>query len=152
MYNKPIRDMEANTGIYDFVYIEQDHIYSYLQSLLISSPTSRRCWPSIPNCSRRISTSASSPPLSRNLKQDDGIYGVPMEAFIKPYLYSADLFADPDIQAAFQEQYGYELAPATNHVTSTATSPSSSRRMARKRPGTVGHYGTGPHGASVCDL
>ena len=50
-----------------------------------------------------------------NFKQDGGIYGVPMEAFIKPYLYRADLFADPDIQAAFQEQYGYELAPATNH-------------------------------------
>ena len=30
MYNKPIKDMEAGTGIYDFVYIEQDIIYSYL--------------------------------------------------------------------------------------------------------------------------
>ena len=30
MYSKAINDMEANTGIYDFVYIEQDIIYSYL--------------------------------------------------------------------------------------------------------------------------
>ena len=30
MYNNAIQDMEANTGIYDFVYIEQDIIYSYL--------------------------------------------------------------------------------------------------------------------------
>ena len=30
MYDKAIKDMEANTGIYDFVYIEQDIIYSYL--------------------------------------------------------------------------------------------------------------------------
>ena len=30
MYNKAIKDMEANTGIYDFVYIEQDIIYTYL--------------------------------------------------------------------------------------------------------------------------
>src|ERR671911_739623 len=30
MYDKAIKDMQANTGIYDFVYIEQDIIYSYL--------------------------------------------------------------------------------------------------------------------------
>ena len=36
-----------------------------------------------------------------------------MEAFIKVYLYRKDLFEDPDIQAAFKEQYGYDLAPAT---------------------------------------
>src|SRR3712207_994329 len=30
MYDKAIKDMEAGTGIYDFVYIEQDIIYSYL--------------------------------------------------------------------------------------------------------------------------
>ena len=30
MYDKAIKDMEADTGIYDFVYIEQDIIYAYL--------------------------------------------------------------------------------------------------------------------------
>jgi multiple sugar transport system substrate-binding protein len=30
MYDKAIKDMEAKTGIYDMVYIEQDIIYSYL--------------------------------------------------------------------------------------------------------------------------
>ena len=30
MYTKAIQDMEAGTGIYDFVYIEQDIIYTYL--------------------------------------------------------------------------------------------------------------------------
>ena len=30
MYDKAIKDMEAKTGVYDFVYIEQDIIYSYL--------------------------------------------------------------------------------------------------------------------------
>ena len=29
MYSKAINDMEAKTGIYDFVYIEQDIIYQY---------------------------------------------------------------------------------------------------------------------------
>ena len=30
MYDKAIKDMETATGIYDFVYIEQDIIYAYL--------------------------------------------------------------------------------------------------------------------------
>ncbi len=30
MYDKAIKDMEAKTGIYDMVYIEQDIIYAYL--------------------------------------------------------------------------------------------------------------------------
>ena len=30
MYDKAIKDMEAKTGIYDLVYIEQDIIYAYL--------------------------------------------------------------------------------------------------------------------------
>ena len=30
MYDKAIKDMEAGTGIYDMIYIEQDIIYSYL--------------------------------------------------------------------------------------------------------------------------
>jgi multiple sugar transport system substrate-binding protein len=38
-----------------------------------------------------------------------------MEAFVKVYLYRTDLFNDPAIQAAFEEQYGYPLAPATTH-------------------------------------
>ncbi len=85
MYNKPIRDMEANTGIYDFVYIEQDHIYSYLSvdfltdisALLAEHPELQS-----PDFDFGKFTSFI------KLKQDDGIYGVPMEAFIKPYLYA----------------------------------------------------------------
>ena len=30
MYDKAIKDMEAESGIYDFVYIEQDIVYDYL--------------------------------------------------------------------------------------------------------------------------
>jgi multiple sugar transport system substrate-binding protein len=51
-----------------------------------------------------------------NFKDAEGnVYGVPMEAFIKINLYRKDLFENPEIQAAFMEQYGYELAPATTH-------------------------------------
>ena len=38
-----------------------------------------------------------------------------MEAFIKIYLYRTDLFNDPEVQAAFKEKTGRDLAPATNH-------------------------------------
>ena len=31
MYNKGIKDMEAGTGVYDFVYVEQDIVFSYIQ-------------------------------------------------------------------------------------------------------------------------
>ena len=34
MYDKAIKDMEAQTGIYDMVYIEQDIIYAYLAAQL----------------------------------------------------------------------------------------------------------------------
>jgi multiple sugar transport system substrate-binding protein len=44
---------------------------------------------------------------------NDHVYGVPMEAFVKVYLYRTDLFGDADIQAAFEAEYGYPLAPAT---------------------------------------
>ena len=38
-----------------------------------------------------------------------------MEAFIKIYLYRTDLFNDPEVQAAFKEKTGHDLAPATTH-------------------------------------
>ncbi|MBE0688737.1 MAG: sugar ABC transporter substrate-binding protein, partial [Anaerolineae bacterium] len=46
---------------------------------------------------------------------DGDVFGIPMEAFVKIYLYRTDLFDDPDIQAAFEAEYGYPLAPATTH-------------------------------------
>ena len=30
MFNKPVKDLQSGTGIYDFIYIEQDHVYGYL--------------------------------------------------------------------------------------------------------------------------
>jgi multiple sugar transport system substrate-binding protein len=47
-------------------------------------------------------------------KNGDGdVFGIPMEAFIKVYLYRKDLFEAADAKAAFRSQYGYGLAPAT---------------------------------------
>lgn len=111
MYDKAIKDMQANTGIYDFVYVEQDIVYSYLaQDFLV-------------DLTEMLGTNEAlqAPDFSFNdftsfinyFKNDTGdVFGVPMEAFVKPYLYRTDLFNDEAIKTAFQEQYGYELAPA----------------------------------------
>jgi multiple sugar transport system substrate-binding protein len=115
MYNKPIRDMEANTGIYDFVYIEQDHIYTYLGREFLTDLT--QLLADNPDLQSPDFDIAKFTSFIDNFKDPDtgNVYGVPMEAFVKIYLYRKDLFEDPEAQAAFAEQYGYDLAPATNH-------------------------------------
>lgn len=113
MFNKPVQDMEANTGIYDFIYIEQDHIYSYLaRDFLVDLNTLLTENPDLKSADFDLSKFTS---FIKDFQVGDATYGIPMEAFIKPYLYRKDLFEDEAIKAAFQEQYGYELAPATTH-------------------------------------
>ena len=113
MYDKAIKDMEANTGIYDFVYIEQDIIYSYLaRDFLVDLTQALEDNPELtaPDFSFDDFTSF----IDYFKDPETGhVYGVPMEAFVKVYLYRKDLFEDPEVQAAFKEQHGYDLAPAT---------------------------------------
>lgn len=115
MYDKAIKDMEANTGIYDFVYIEQDIIYQYLHRdylTNISRALVDNAALKAPNVDFADFTS-----FADYFKNADGdLFGVPMEAFTKMYLYRKDLFNDAAIQAAFKDKYGYDLAPATNHA------------------------------------
>ncbi len=115
MYNNAIRDMEANTGIYDFVYIEQDIVYTYLgRDFLVNLTQMMAENPDLVSPEFDLSKFTS---FIDNFKDPEtgDVFGVPMEAFLKIYLYRQDLFEDADVQAAFQEQYGYELAPATTH-------------------------------------
>jgi multiple sugar transport system substrate-binding protein len=115
MYDKAIKDMEANTGIYDFVYIEQDIIYSYLaRDFLVDISKSLTDNPAIkaPNVDFADFTS-----FANYFKNADGdLFGIPMEAFTKMYLYRKDLFNDAKIQEAFKAKYSYDLAPATTHA------------------------------------
>jgi multiple sugar transport system substrate-binding protein len=115
MYDKAIRDMEAGTGIYDFVYIEQDIIYGYLANnylvnqsqFLADNPDLMAPAFSFDNFTTFIDY----------FEDENGdVFGMPMEAFVKIYLYRTDLFEDPEIAAAFEAQYGYALAPATTHA------------------------------------
>ncbi len=114
MYSKAINDMQAATGIYDFVYIEQDIIYSYLaNNYLVNLTQMLADNPDLASADFSLDKFTS---FIDNFKDADGnVYGVPMEAFVKPYLYRTDLFNDQAIKDAFKAAYGYDLAPATTH-------------------------------------
>jgi len=114
MYDKAIKDMEANTGIYDFVYIEQDIIYSYLaRNFLVDITQSLEENAALKAPDFDVANFTT---FIDNFKNADGhVFGVPMEAFIKVYLYRKDLFEDAEARQAFQEKYGRELAPAKTH-------------------------------------
>ncbi|GIK71468.1 MAG: hypothetical protein BroJett021_04560 [Chloroflexota bacterium] len=115
MYTKAINDMQAATGIYDFVYIEQDIIYQYLANNYLTNLT--QLLADNPELASPDFDFAKFTTFIDNFKDAEGnIYGVPMEAFLKVYLYRKDLFSDPAIQEAFKAQYGYDLAPATTHA------------------------------------
>ncbi len=114
MYDKAIKDMEAGTGIYDMVYIEQDIIYAYLaRNFLVDITKTLADDPSLkaPDYDPSHFTT-----FANYFKNADGdLFGMPMEAFIKIYLYRTDLFNDPEVQAAFKEKTGKDLKPATTH-------------------------------------
>lgn len=48
-------------------------------------------------------------------KQDGMTYGLPWKPDLEMYYYRKDLFEDPKEKEAFQEKYGYELAPAKTY-------------------------------------
>ena len=114
MFDKEIKDMQANTGIYDFVYIEQDIIYSYLARNFLVDLTQM-----LEDNSKLKAPGFSFDDFTTFInyfKDDKGhVYGVPMEAFLKVYLYRTDLFSDAKAKEAFKAKYGYDLAPAKTH-------------------------------------
>jgi multiple sugar transport system substrate-binding protein len=115
MYAKAIQDMQAGSGIYDFVYIEQDIIYSYLaQDYLVDLTQMLKDNPDLAAADFSFDNFTTFINYFKDANGD--VFGVPMEAFIKIYLYRMDLFEDPDIQAEFEAKYGYPLAPATDFV------------------------------------
>jgi multiple sugar transport system substrate-binding protein len=112
MYDKAIKDMEAATGIYDFVYIEQDIIYAYLdRDFLVDITQALAEKPELLSPDFDVAAFTSFADYFKSPTTGD-LYGVPMEAFVKVYLYRKDLFENADIKAAFEAKYGYPLAPA----------------------------------------
>jgi multiple sugar transport system substrate-binding protein len=114
MYDKAIKDMQAQTGIYDMVYTEQDIIYSYLARDFLVDVT--KALADDPSLKAPEYDEANFTTFADYFKNAEGhLFGVPMEAFIKVYLYRTDLFNDPEVQAAFKEKTGKDLKPATTH-------------------------------------
>jgi multiple sugar transport system substrate-binding protein len=114
-YDKAIKDMEAATGIYDFVYVEQDIIYAYLANEYLTNVT--QMLKDNPNLKAADFDESKLTTYANYFKDQNGdLFGVPMEAFIKIMLYRTDLFGDAAAQEAFKAQYGYDLAPATNYT------------------------------------
>lgn len=117
MYDKAIKDMEANTGIYDFVYIEQDIIYSYLaRNFLVDITQSLKDDPKLASPDFSIDKFTTFINYFKDPTKNNDVFGVPMEAFVKLYLYRKDLFENPDVQAAFKAKYNRDLAPAKTHA------------------------------------
>ena len=115
MFDKAIKDMEASTGIYDMAYIEQDIIYSYLSRNFLTDLT--QFLADNPDLKAATYDESNFTTFADYFKDDAGhLYGVPMEAFLKVYLYRTDLFNDPEIQAEFKEKTGRDLVPAKTHA------------------------------------
>jgi len=115
-YDKGIKDMEAKTGVYDFVYIEQDIIYSYLANkYLVDLTQMMKDKPELAAPDFKVDAFVPFINYFKDPAVNNDLFGVPMESFLKLYVYRSDLFKDPKIQAAFKAKYGYDLAPATTH-------------------------------------
>ena len=107
MYSKSIADLQAGTGLYDFLYIEQDIIFAYMDQGWLTDLTpylenEELLYPEFDfdNFTEFVDY----------FKGEDGnVFALPFEAFLKSYIYRTDLFGDPDIQAAFEAEYGYPL-------------------------------------------
>jgi multiple sugar transport system substrate-binding protein len=110
-YDKAIKDMESVTGIYDFVYVEQDIVYAYLAQKYLRNITDELAKnKAIANPDFDVEGFTSFVDFFKDPKSGD-LYGVPMEAFLKTYVYRTDLFENAKNKSAFQQKYGRELAP-----------------------------------------
>ena len=104
--------IQQGSSQYDFVYVEQDVIFGYLaESLLVNLSQTLQQNPHL------LSPDFNPIDFTEFINEfkdpvTGDLYGVPMEAFIRVYVYRKDLFENPAIQEAFFAEYGYPLAPA----------------------------------------
>jgi len=102
----------SGSAAYDFVYVEQDSIYGFLEADRLSNLT--RMFQENPGLAIPLFDLQEFTNFIDEFRDPitGDLYGVPIEAFIKVYVYRNDLFNDPVIQAAFGAEYNYPLAPA----------------------------------------
>ncbi len=110
MYTKSINDVSRGTGIYDFIYVEQDIIYAYLIKNWLTDMTElAEKYPQLTDPDLDIEDFTTFINYFKNAKGH--VFGIPFEAFLKSYTYRKDLFDDPEIRAAFKAEYGWDLRP-----------------------------------------
>ncbi|MBE0479149.1 extracellular solute-binding protein [Candidatus Aerophobetes bacterium] len=110
MYTKSISDLAAGTGIYDFIYVEQDIIYAYLVKNWLTNMTELvKKYPQLTDPDFDIDDFTTFIDYFKDAKGD--VFGIPFEAFLKAYAYRKDLFENPEIRAAFKAEYGWDLRP-----------------------------------------
>ncbi len=110
MYTKSIADLSRGTGIYDFVYVEQDIIYAYLVKNWLTDLTAfMKKYPQLTDPDFDIEDFTTFINYFKDAKGH--VFGIPFEAFLKSYVYRKDLFNDPEIRAAFKSEYGWDLRP-----------------------------------------
>jgi multiple sugar transport system substrate-binding protein len=113
MYSKEMNDIQAGSGVYDFIYVEQDIIYTYLaKQWLVNLTQLMKDKPALVSDRFDLNDFTSFINYFKDAKGD--LFGVPFEAFVKIYLYRTDLFGDPEVQKAFKAKYGWDLKPATD--------------------------------------
>ena len=110
MYRKETLDLSRKTGIYDFIYVEQDFIYGYMLKQWLTDITGlMEKYPQLTDPDFDIDDFTT---FINYFKDARGhVHGIPFEAFIKTYAYRKDLFEDSEIRAAFKAEYGWDLRP-----------------------------------------
>jgi len=113
MYNKEMKDMEAGTALYDFVYLEQDIVYAYMKrDFLVDLDQMMKDKPELTRAGFNWDDFVAFANYFKEPKTGH-MMGMPIESFLKTVVYRTDLFNDPKIKDAFKAKYGYDLAPAT---------------------------------------
>ncbi len=106
-------DFSTSQGDFDVVSIPYDYLGAYAGSGYLEEIT-----PLIEENADRVSDDFNQEDLISGLWDtaalwDGKYYGMPSNSAVTMMLYRSDLLEDESEKAAFQERYGYELAPAT---------------------------------------
>lgn len=107
LFTKTIAEHRAGTGAYDLLNVVPAWMPDLVEAGVLE-PLDRY----VDEYGYREELEDIAPVYRENQMTYDGqIYGLPDDGDVFLLYYRTDLFGDPDNQAAFQETYGYELAP-----------------------------------------
>lgn len=113
MYQKSLRDILHKKSDYDFIYIEQDMIYSYMKNgYLVNISQKLSSHPGLQSPGFNFDDFTTFLNYFKDGSQQ--IYGIPVEAYLKLYFYREDLFSNQKYRKMYEEKYHSKLSPAKN--------------------------------------